>query len=119
MPKQKTKYNPKWEDLELADGVKFCEWLSQYDDHTAYCNRCKKQISVATLGKKALIKHHESKLHKGVINVVGEEIEHPSNENQETNDTLDEKTCKAEILWSIATAEHDISFAINDHKTFT
>ena len=64
------------------------------------------------------------KTHKTFINLGSEETEQPAivdqqstNENRNKIDTLDEKICKAEILWSIATAEHDISFLTNDHVT--
>ena len=83
-----------------------------------------KKISVAYTGKKALIRHSESKVHKRKINLESEEIEHQTTTDQQAtnetivqNDTLDDKICKSEILWSIATAEHDISFVTNDHVT--
>ena len=83
-----------------------------------------KKINIAYTGKNSLIRHSESKVHKRKINLESEEIEHPTTTDQQAtnetivqNDTLDDKICKSEILWSIATAEHDISFVTNDHVT--
>ena len=39
-------------------------------------------------------------------------------DQQEDNDnTIDTRIAKAEILWSLLCAEHDLSFLVNDHKT--
>ena len=110
--------------MEDGNGSKIGNWLSKFDENTAYCNSCKKTINISYTGKNALLKHSISKTHQQSVNLLSEEIENPSitdnqhaNENQEQDYTLDENICKAEILWSIATAEHDIPFATNDHAT--
>ena len=115
MPKQKTKYNSYWENVIYENGDKFSEWLTKFDETTAYCKVCNIKFSVAYLGKKAVIKHclsitHSNEVHSNSGNEVhsnSEDIELPSftddqHQNQ-VNVTLDEKNCKAETLWCIAT----------------
>ena len=121
MPKQKTKYNSYWENVIYENGDKFSEWLTNFDESTAYCKVCNIKFSIAYLGKKAVIKHCLSITHSNEVHLNSDDIELPSftddqHQNQ-VNDTLDEKICKAETLWCIATAEHNISFATNDHLT--
>lgn len=121
MPKQKTKYNSYWENVIYENGDKFSEWLTNFDESTAYCKVCNIKFSIAYLGKKAVIKHCLSITHSNEVHSNSDDIELPSftddqHQNQ-VNDTLDEKICKAETLWCIATAEHNISFATNDHLT--
>ena len=121
MPPQDTKYSPEWEKLIDSRGVKFSEWLRKLDENNAFCGPCNQNISVSNTGKKAVIKHSNSKRHQKKTANYGENNadlnaeEPPINIEEEPTNTLDESVCKAEVLWCAATAEHDISFLTSDH----
>ena len=120
MPKIKTKYKIQWEDIVDTRGNKYRDWLRKFNEYTAYCNFCEKSFSISNSGKQAVTKHsttqkHLERLQSSSIDQITEETD-TTKQNEEDN-SLDEKILKAEILWCIATAEHDISFLTSDHAT--
>ena len=63
MPRLKTKYNVKWEDIIDNKGNKYSYWLKKDDDFTAYCIICETKIIIANAGKIAITKHAGTKKH--------------------------------------------------------
>ena len=74
------------------------------------------------MGKSAVTQHATTKKHrKRVPNCeqsIPNESQPESNHHQEETDiNIDESIAKAEILWTLLCAEHDLAFLVNDHAT--
>ena len=73
------------------------------------------------MGKSAIKQHAKYRSHKKLLVPNSEEqiIENEvgSIQQEETDENINENISKAEILWSLLCAEHDLAFLVNDHTT--
>ncbi|CAG9840697.1 unnamed protein product [Diabrotica balteata] len=105
--KYSRKFNKKW--LKNPD---FSSWLEQGEETGAYCKACKKNISVKTTGKQALIRHNTSESHKKMLKSV---------KGQQTLVSFKkfsnlEKSAKiSEMYLAAFVSEHNLSYNIMNH----
>ena len=129
MPKNPTRYQEKWEKYIDPNGILYKIWCKKHGDKSAWCKVCEKTIDVEVMGKSAIKQHAQRKKHQKLMalknieqNEQNEQIEQglqqeEEEEQEEDDDNIDTKIRKAEILWSLLCAEHDLSFLVNDHTT--
>lgn len=122
MPNNDTKYRKKWEEQIDPNGMPYKNWLKRQSDKYAWCNICKSPVKVEGMGKSAVSQHARTKGHRKLIVPNDDEeeripIEAENTHHEETDDNINDSCTKAEILWTLLCAEHDLPFLVNDHST--
>ncbi|CAH2009382.1 unnamed protein product [Acanthoscelides obtectus] len=108
---KKIKYSQKFNKTWLND-PDFKGWLEQGEENSAYCKACKKNISVKTTGKQALVRHIASERHRTSLKSV---------KGQQTLasfkkfSNLEKTTKKSEMHIAAFVSEHNLSYNIMNH----
>ena len=118
MPNNDTKFQEKWYKCMDPNLMLYETWLKKCDDQTAWCDFCQIKFKVNKMGKSAIKQHAIGGKHiqKSVPDTEQNQQNHQIEELEHEEITnIDDSISKAEILWSLLCAEHDLSFLVNDH----
>lgn len=121
MPGGKTKFNVSWGLKDDANNDKINTWCQAGSTpYNAYCNYCKKEVSVDNSGLAQLVQHSKTTKHKDARKIlvnpaqsklsVGKPEPSTSGKPILSVTNLSTDVTKAEIIWGLKVASTDMSY---------